>query len=535
MSIFGNNIIKTAMLGTNTKKVEARLFAEDVQAHLNLEKEGSELFLDGVSLTHSYMTGGGLLTTVPGISDTIQQCPDEVLPYCSSRVSNVVKLILKENKYALSTFLPLVIQFCNERQIILPPAFITKFNPLISTTKAPLRKNRAEVIQSFGERGKWIFTLKDNAIETLQKSILDMSKAERKAHFLKLVRAENNQETIAFLEEVFDAETVANKKNYLSTLAPYLSMKEESVLDFMQGVIDNSTAKNEAQLYLEGYVKLLQMSLPESESFAQWYENVFSKIWKRKKGLLAKFSGVGIKTDEALDEIFSEMESFPVNDYLFALWQGKFAEQPTGFYDELTKGSVTEYLFFSFVIVPADIWCGQFKISKQKLVKLIHSIKVKMETKNKKASFVDALVMNAMRHQDVELAKELYKLLGFGGAGFNFLTLLPKEEAFRILTQNSNSLKNAGINIMDFVIERLNVKEKWNKDFTKVAIQSCLDRYVNNRHQLRLALWKGAPYFHEDAILFVPALVDESNHSRNLLDDFDEIFGIKSAFEKIKN
>lgn len=535
MKIFNPNIIKTAMLGTNIKKVETGIFPDVVQEHLNLEKEGSELFLDGMSLTFGYMTGGDVLTKISGISDSIQQCPDEVLPYCNNRIVSALTLILKENRYALPTFLPLLIKLVNRREEIFPPEFITKFNPLISGSKSPLRKYKLEAIQSLGERGKWIFSLKKKETGIrVEKAILDLSKAERKKHFLGLLQTGDNQEVITFLEEVFQAETVASKKNYLSIIAPYLSEKKQPILDYMDAIIKTDTAKSEAHQALAKYVDLLQISMPNSEHFSSFFEGVFSQIWKQKKGVLAKL-GVKPKTDKELLEILSPLEKFPITDFLFAVCHGEYAEQTTGLYGDLTAGSVTEFLYFSFVIVPMENWCSLLDISKQKLVKLIHAIKISSESKSKKASFVEALVLNARRHRDVELARELYKLLGFGGAGFNFLTLLPKEEAFKILAQNPQSLKNAGIDIMDFVIEHLGITEGWNENFTKVAIQSCLEKYVNNRHQLRLALWRGAPFFHKKTHYFIPTLIDQSSHSRNLQDDFDEIFTIKSAFDNIKN
>ncbi len=77
------SIIKSCLLGLNSKSIDFSLFPEEVQAYLDFTKESSETLLDALSLQATFMMAGKTCTHVENISEALPICEDETLPYAS--------------------------------------------------------------------------------------------------------------------------------------------------------------------------------------------------------------------------------------------------------------------------------------------------------------------------------------------------------------------------------------------------------------------------------------------------------------------
>ncbi|HHH50328.1 MAG TPA: hypothetical protein ENK52_05055, partial [Saprospiraceae bacterium] len=442
MDIFSQSVIKTALLGTKTKKLDLNIFPEVIRENLDQTKETELLLLDALAMTDAYFSAGQELTNIDGLNNTIPICPDEDLPYCDAQAVKLLKLIFKEKNYSIISFLPLLIEKVNTHNTIFPPEFIQYIHPFINSQNATLKHIRTETIQSFGKRGKWIFSLMkpiDNQSTTSENSFLDLSKSERKEYFKQVLAEEKRTEALEFLEEIFPAETTANQKGYLKIIGESITESDQDILDFIGNYLDQNKSKSKGYESLLSLYEMLQINIPSSKKFKAYYENIFSKIWKAK-GFFSAFSGLKIKGKKELTVLFRPLESFNISYY---------------YSDAKKLNGIDQQLFYVLATVPADLWCKQLKCSKKELVKSFHQIKRMEKSKFDKYSFTEALLANVNKFKDKELAVEIFKQFGMSGIGPHFLKMMSKEDAILFIEKYAKYFQNWDGNLIDFAVNEL--------------------------------------------------------------------------------
>ena len=150
--------------------------------------------------------------------------------------------------------------------------------------------------------------------------------------------------------------------------------------------------------------------------------------------------------------------------------------------------------------------------------------------KLEKFSFLNALRLNASIHKDLELAEALFKTDKFKEATSDFLALFSAEDLIKKAVKNKDSFI---ANIEVYNLDPALLPDKWDAEFTKIAITQCVNDIKNNRHNLKKALWKMAPYFSGNAENAFNSAHNSSNYSGSFRAEFDEILQIKKTFDTI--
>lgn len=512
MGYYNQNIVKACLLGTNNKKLNVKMFSAVVQKHLDMQKVPELVFLDGLSLTGAYRQGGQQLVKLEGAKESISICPNENRPYCHASVVATMDAIFAENGYSIPALIPVIVDKINEGNTILPPRFITKIQPLLLEDKSIAAK-KDEIVQAFGERGKWIFAQASILAEQPEKiEILDLSPQERLSRFKALVRQDDQSETLVFLDEVFKAETVARQKNYLKTLSVVVSSRHDSVVSFLG---DNLRKNNQ----LSNFLELVKINNKNSPTFNEYFNKLFKSIWKPKKGVFASLVGLKLQSEEKLIEILEPLDKFNLAYF------SKNIKKLNG---------LDQKLYFIFSIVPAELWKKELKISSKELVKAVSSISNFDKIPFDGFSFAQALTENITRFKDFELALEIHAHLEYNVLDPSFLAVMPKERALNFILKNATYFKEIDLDLILFLINTLELKTPWSAELTNICIENALYVRQYNRQYLRKSLWAGVPYYHSSGVVAFHEALKNSHHANSLQDDFDVIWNVKLKFEQNK-
>src|SRR4051812_36223476 len=155
---FWNNIIQTAMLGTDKKQLSSAELPEALAAistvitgNTALDKE--EQFLQLASLALNYRQSGTQPLHKEGIN--IPLAPPEEKPYCNNRASGVLKDIVEEDSHPL---LILWLQHCANAAQLAPPSLL----PVLLDKATQHKTLRTAVEKVMGKRGEWLCAFNPN-------------------------------------------------------------------------------------------------------------------------------------------------------------------------------------------------------------------------------------------------------------------------------------------------------------------------------------------------------------------------------------
>jgi hypothetical protein len=149
---FWNNIITTAMIGTDKKSISANELPADLQEattliHANETIDKEEKFLQITALAFNYRQAGVLPLHKETV--TLEQCPPEERPNCNAAAMQVLKDIQSEESLPLLKFW---LQQCNAKGQLVQPELI----PSLLAEGVQQKKLQTLIAACCGKRGEWL-------------------------------------------------------------------------------------------------------------------------------------------------------------------------------------------------------------------------------------------------------------------------------------------------------------------------------------------------------------------------------------------
>jgi hypothetical protein len=372
---FWNNIIQTAMLGTNRKQVTAGELPEAlanaatiITGNTNIDKE--EQFLQIASLAFNYRQSGAQ----PLHKEmSIPPAPAEEKPYCPAKANMVLKDILDEDTYSL---LQLWLQLCSQKgQLIMPyllPAILDKAKSL-----------RTLVEDCMGKRGQWLSAFNEawnfTAAETEEERWLT-GKPEQRREVLQQLRLSNTPLARQWIQETWAQENANSKAELLKAFNVNPEVKD---VEWLESIITEKSQKVKDEA-----LNLLRQ-IPESGIIQHYWQLVRESISLKKD---SGFLGLGkpvlnIQVQSGINEVGIEKVSS----------QKEFTDD--------------EFILYQLIgYIPPHFWEEYFKSAPEDIVQLF----------NKSAKFIPAIVIATARFKALTWAP-----LFTGDKERHYVSLLP--------------------------------------------------------------------------------------------------------------
>ena len=149
---FWNNIINTAMIGTDKKQISAAELPADLQEaaetiHTNEAIDKEEKFLQITAVAFNYRQAG--VMSLHKETVTLPQCAPEEKTYCNTSAMQVLKDIQSEESIPLLKFW---LQQCNAKDQLVQPEFI----PSLLAEGVQQKKLQTLIEACCGKRGEWL-------------------------------------------------------------------------------------------------------------------------------------------------------------------------------------------------------------------------------------------------------------------------------------------------------------------------------------------------------------------------------------------
>lgn len=280
---FWNNIINTALLGTDKRQVssselpaEIAEVYEQLTTNETLNKE--EKFLQITSVAFNYRQCGA----TPFLKEALifEKAPMETKAYCNANAWQVLTDILEEQSYSLLKFW---LQHCyKQQQIVLPEIIPTLFG--IAANK---RNLSVLITQCCGERGLWLtsfnptwnFYVPENDEDAWQNGT-----AEQRKKVIKKLHQADPAKAREWLQQTWPSENANAKAELLKQLATSVTAGDADWLESLQ---------EEKSQKIKDFVPGLLKQIPASSIVAS-YRNIVEKSITLKKE--KAFLGMGNKT-----------------------------------------------------------------------------------------------------------------------------------------------------------------------------------------------------------------------------------------------
>jgi Family of unknown function (DUF5691) len=444
---FWDNIIQTAMLGTNRKDVVDDDFPEDMSdaiqtINTNATIDAEEEFLQKVTLAFNYRQSGVTPDHQPGA--TLSQAPREEKKYCNSNAVKALKEILFEESIGL---LIMWLQLCLRKEQIIIPDLI----PALLDKSLQHKQLKSLVRECTGKRGAWLsqfnrdwsFTNEANAEELWQTG----TASERK-NVLQQLRSSDASTAREWLQAIWAVENANTKTDLLGALSINLSDDDMPWLE---------TLLNEKSQKVKEQVSQLLKQIPAS-AIVQTYQQFLSRSVniKKEKGLL----GLSSKTLPH----FKLPDSF--DETIFKLGIEKLSNRKEYNDDEFIIFQVMQF-------VAPVFWEQHFLLTPSEIIQLFQK-----EEPGKK--FIPAIVAATSQFKDSKWADALMKNSQI--FYLNIIPLLPFQE--QEFYSNKFFIGNEE-SIIRYAGQR---EEEWSAELTKNIFKHAAKNYYTynrsfyNRH-----------------------------------------------------
>lgn len=294
---FWNNIINTALLGTDKKQIGNEELTEELseayrQIISNEEIDREEKFLQITSAALNFRVCG--ITPFPTQDITINIAEKEVKPYCKLTSLQVLKDILEEQSHSLLVFW---LQQCNDKNQIVTPELV----PLLFEIAAGQKKIRSLVTECCGKRGEWLSDLNPDwqfHVRENDEDVWQNGTSELRRKVLAKLRETDPAKAREWLKQTWSAENANTKAELLKQLETNASADD---LEWLE------TLKEEKSQKVRDVALNLLKQIPGS-SIVTAYWNVLQKsvVLKKEKALLGMMSktSIQIQLSEVDESIF---------------------------------------------------------------------------------------------------------------------------------------------------------------------------------------------------------------------------------------
>ena len=283
---FWNNIINTAMIGTDKKMISVNDLPADLnevamQIHANETIDKEEKFLQITSLAFNYRQAGVMPLHKETV--TLLQCPAEEKLYCNAAAMQVLKDIQSEESVPLLKFW---LQQCDEKNKIVQPEVI----PSLLSEGIQQKKLQTLIVACCGKRGEWLSRFNESwnfsQNQTAEQLWQTGTTEQRKAIF-KETRENNPALAREWLQQTWPGEDANTKTAFLEIFSININ---EADIPFLESLSSEKSKKVKEE------VASLLKRIPAS-SVVQSYQQV---LWqfvelKKEKALLGLSSKMVLK------------------------------------------------------------------------------------------------------------------------------------------------------------------------------------------------------------------------------------------------
>lgn len=486
---FRDNIINTALLGTDKKQISASELPEALNANIEqIAKDDSDnetKFLKTAAMVLSFYKAG---IQPLKLSFEPDEAADEKLSYCSKEAMRVLKEILDYKYYSLTW---LWCKKCMEKNQIVQPHLL----PDLFEWGVANKKHSANLFRSvIGNRGYWLSKFFDEwAFVQSNNHVTDWETGsiQQRVRYLEGVRADDPTSAIDKIRSVWKEENAANKLELLETIAINISKADEEFL--IQISADKSQKVKEKTLQL---LKLI----PDSQIILMYQQILKDSI----RIYQAKMLGLINKTSIDVKLV--------LNEEIFKTGIQNLSSDK--------KVSDDDYILMQLVAeVPPSFWELQFNCNPAEAVKWF-------STKDELKKFQGPLCNAAFKFNNKLWGKEI--LEQFNTVPVQLLLVLDEAErsnyAEKLVKENVNEVVNA---------LRTSEATEWSYRFCKqlLAITAENPSYYNKNFFESISIYLPSSIA-KDLDSFVPSEEWKRNNWIKTTQEIKEFISIK---EKIKN
>jgi len=293
---FWNNIIHTALLGTDKKQIAPAELApalsvvaeQVIQQPLSKEDQ----FLQIAAVAFNYRQAGVMPLNKEEV--TISKAATEEKLYCSAKAIQVLKDILTEESLPL---LKLWLRVCQSKQQLLTPDVLPALLQLATTQKAL----QPYMIDCGGKRAAWLGQFNADwkfSAAGSKEEIWQTGTAEQRRLVLQQVRKEDPAKALEWIQQTWAQEDAGTKTDFIKALADGLS---ENDIPFLESLAAEKSKK------VKDEALALLKKIPTS-SIVQQYWHVLKQMLqlKKEKAMLGMINKTSLEVSAASmdDSIF---------------------------------------------------------------------------------------------------------------------------------------------------------------------------------------------------------------------------------------
>lgn len=274
---FWNNIINTALLGTDKKQLSNAELSADLndafeQIKLNNSLDKEDKFLQVTAVAFNYRQSG--LSAIKKEELSIKEAEAETFSYCNKEALHVLNDILEIQSRSLLKFW---LQHCEAKQRIVTPEII----PTLFEVAATQKNLQSLIVDCCGKRGEWLssfnadwnFYTNENDEEIWQNGNI-----EQRKKLLQKIRTTEPAKAREWLQQTWQTEGANTKAELLKQLETNIS---DDDVEWLESLMNDKSQK------VKDVVNELLKMIPTSSVITSYW-NVLknSIVLKKAKALL---------------------------------------------------------------------------------------------------------------------------------------------------------------------------------------------------------------------------------------------------------
>lgn len=451
---FWNNIINTALLGTDRRMLKQEDLTDDLTEVIELVSQQpvdkEQQFLNIASAAVNYRRCG-----IQPINKhlIVSKAEDEEKVYCSSFAHQVLNDIISVESFPL---LKLWSELCVEKNFIVKPELV----PVLLELGLKYKQLQQSLATVTGNRGKWLMQFneawKSSPVENGDE-VWQTGTADQRKTYLKKIRAIDPPKARELLQQSWSTEPANSKTDLLQTFE--VNVNDEDVTWLEQLLNEkNQKVKDEA-------LRLLKLS--PASSIVKKYEEVLANSVhvSKEKGML----GLGTKT------ILKIKLAGEIDKTIYKSGIQKITSEK--------NVSDEDFILFQLIsAVPPSFFEQQLQLGKDEILKLFSHT-------GEHKQFISALGVAAIQFKDVDWLRSVLSILPdqfYPGA----FELLPSDEKEKYALHFLDKAENGHV-----VLDQLkHFTGEWSMNFTRelfrftVKNQYSYNRSFYNQHILSIPL-----------------------------------------------
>jgi hypothetical protein len=285
---FWNNIINTALIGTDKRQLAADDLTEElaepfelINAEENIDKE--EKFLQAASVAYNFRQSGA--GAISNADVAMALAPIEESSYAKSVAINVLKDILEESSNGL---LSLWLYECSKKNCVVTPELV----PSLLDVAINQKTLRQLIVQCCGKRGAWLSGFNpawNFSASTSDEELWQTGTPEQRKLVLQQIRATDAAKGREWLQQTWAEENANSKTELLKQLTVNISTDD---IEWLETLLTEKSQKVKDQA-----LELLKQ-IPESSIVKQYQEVLAQTITiKKEKSFLGMISKTSLHTE----------------------------------------------------------------------------------------------------------------------------------------------------------------------------------------------------------------------------------------------